>query len=72
MILHVVQLWELFMSLTNYHDEILNIFITQAVCVQQIIPRKLGKLNHVSFNPTHPLIIVGDNLGQVRDIWFYQ
>ena len=38
------------------------------ICVQRIIPRKKGKLNHISFNPTHPIIIVGDSTGQIHSM----
>ena len=38
----------------------------KAACVQAIVPRKKAKLNHISFNPAHPVIIVGDSLGNVH------
>ena len=38
------------------------------ICVQRIIPRKTGRLNHISFNPTHPIIIVGDSTGQIHSL----
>ena len=38
------------------------------VCVQQIVPRKRGRLNHLAFNPTHPVIIVGDSEGTVHSL----
>ena len=34
------------------------------ICVQAVVPKKKAKLNHISFNQTHPIIIVGDNKGQ--------
>ena len=38
------------------------------ICVQRIIPRKTGRLNHISFSPTHPIIIVGDSTGQIHSL----
>jgi dynein intermediate chain 1 len=35
----------------------------EAVCVQQVV--KKAKLTHVSFNPTHPMVTVGDDRGAV-------
>ena len=34
------------------------------ICVQAVVPKKKAKLNHISFNQTHPIIIVGDSKGQ--------
>ena len=31
------------------------------ICSQPIIPRKKARLNHVSFNAHHPILIVGDS-----------
>ena len=47
---------------------VFDLFINKykANCVQQIIPKKKGKLNHIVFNACHPVIIVGDSLGQVK------
>ncbi|TRY67482.1 hypothetical protein TCAL_05969 [Tigriopus californicus] len=36
------------------------------VCSQPIIPRKKARLNHVSFNLHHPILIVGDSKGTVH------
>ena len=33
------------------------------VCVQPIVQRKKARLNHLSFNPSHPVILVGDSSG---------
>ena len=27
------------------------------ICVQGVIPKRKGKLNQISFNPSHPIII---------------
>ena len=35
------------------------------ICVQQIVSGKKYKLNHISFNPSFPIIIVGDCQGRV-------
>jgi dynein intermediate chain 1 len=31
------------------------------ICSQPIVARKKARLNHVSFNAHHPIIIVGDS-----------
>nr|XP_040567096.1 dynein intermediate chain 1, axonemal-like isoform X1 [Lepeophtheirus salmonis] len=36
------------------------------ICVQPVVPRKKAKLNHVSFNPYHPILIVGDSRGYIQ------
>ena len=36
------------------------------VCVQAVVPKKKARLNHISFNQTHPIIIVGDNRGHIQ------
>ena len=33
-----------------------------AICSQQIVSKKTGRLNHISFNPHYPVVIVGDNM----------
>ena len=35
------------------------------ICVQAVVPKKKAKLNHISFNRSHPIIIVGDSKGNV-------
>ena len=35
------------------------------ICVQQIVSGRKYKLNHISFNPSSPIIIVGDCQGRV-------
>lgn len=35
------------------------------VCSQPIVPRKKARLNHISFNPNYPVLIVGDS----RSVW---
>ena len=39
----------------------INIDKYHAICTQQIVSRKKAKLNHISFNLHHPIIIVGDS-----------
>ena len=36
------------------------------VCVQAVVPKKKARLNHIAFNQTHPIIIVGDSRGTVQ------
>ena len=31
------------------------------ICSQPIVPRKKARLNHISFNAHHPILIVGDS-----------
>ena len=38
------------------------------ICVQAVVPKKKARLNHISFNQTHPIIIVGDSKGG-RVVW---
>jgi dynein intermediate chain 1 len=40
----------------------------KAVCVQAVVPRRRAQLNHISFNPTHPIIIVGDSRGHIQSL----
>ena len=35
------------------------------ICAQQIVSGRKYKLNHISFNPSFPIIIVGDCQGRV-------
>ena len=35
------------------------------LCVQTVVSKRLARLNHVSFNPSHPLLIVGDSRGEI-------
>ena len=35
-------------------------------CVQAVVSKKKAKLNHISFNLAHPVIIVGDSRGQIH------
>ena len=43
----------------------LNVDKYHPICVQPVVPRKKARLNHVSFNAHHPILIVGDS----RYIW---
>ena len=38
------------------------------VCVQSVVPRKKARLNHIAFNQTHPIIIVGDSRGHIQSL----
>ena len=35
------------------------------LCVQSVVSKRLARLNHVSFNPSHPILIVGDSRGEI-------
>ena len=35
------------------------------LCVQTVVSKRLARLNHVSFNPSHPILIVGDSRGEI-------
>jgi dynein intermediate chain 1 len=39
----------------------LNVDKYHAICIQQVIPKKTGRLNHIAFNPYSPFLIVGDS-----------
>ena len=39
----------------------LNVDKYHPICVQPVVPRKKARLNHVSFNAHHPILIVGDS-----------
>ena len=32
------------------------------ICTQRVVSKKKAKLNHISFNSEHPILIVGDNM----------
>ena len=36
------------------------------ICSQPIVPRKKARLNHISFNAHHPIIVVGDSKGTIH------
>ena len=39
-------------------------------CVQAVVPKKKARLNHISFNQTHPIIFIGDNRGHIQCLKF--
>ena len=38
------------------------------ICVQSIVSKKKASLNHISFNPNSPLIVVGDSNGRIHSL----
>ena len=38
------------------------------ICSQAIVNRKKARLNHISFNTVHPVIIVGDSAGVTHSL----
>ena len=40
----------------------------KAVCIQAVVPKRKARLNHIAFNPTHPIILVGDSLGRIQSL----
>ena len=40
----------------------------KAACVQAVVSRRKAKLNHISFNLAHPVIIVGDSCGHIHSL----
>ena len=40
----------------------------KAICIQAVVPKRKARLNHIAFNPTHPIIIVGDSLGCIQSL----
>ncbi|XP_067847258.1 dynein, axonemal, intermediate chain 1, paralog 2 [Heptranchias perlo] len=43
----------------------LNVNKYEPICEQAIVSKKKNKLTHIAFNPTHPIIMVGDERGGV-------
>ncbi|XP_069780200.1 dynein, axonemal, intermediate chain 1, paralog 2 isoform X3 [Narcine bancroftii] len=43
----------------------LNVNKYEPICEQAIVNKKRNKLTHIAFNPTHPIIMVGDERGGV-------
>uniref|UniRef100_A0A3Q1EEL9 Dynein axonemal intermediate chain 1 n=1 Tax=Acanthochromis polyacanthus TaxID=80966 RepID=A0A3Q1EEL9_9TELE len=50
----------------NVHVFDLNINKYEALCQQLVVDKKKTKLTHIAFNPIHPIIIVGDDRGNVN------
>lgn len=44
----------------------LNVDKYHPICTQPVVPRKKARLNHVSFNAHHPILIVGDSRGIIQ------
>ena len=40
----------------------------QPICVQSVVSKRKAKLNHISFNPSHPIIVVGNSIGEVHSL----
>ena len=38
----------------------------KAACVQAVVSKRKARLNHISFNLAHPVIIVGDSCGHIH------
>ena len=43
----------------------LNVNKYEPICDQSIVQKKKTKLTHIAFNPTHPIIVVGDDRGNI-------
>ncbi|XP_072215475.1 dynein axonemal intermediate chain 1 isoform X1 [Excalfactoria chinensis] len=43
----------------------LNINKYEALCTQVVVAKKKNKITHVQFNPVYPVVIIGDERGQV-------
>ena len=43
----------------------LNVNKYEPICDQSIVQKKKTKLTHIGFNPTHPIIVVGDDRGNI-------
>ncbi|XP_067938269.1 dynein intermediate chain 2, ciliary-like isoform X3 [Watersipora subatra] len=46
----------------------LNINKYEPICEQSVVAKKKTKLTHISFNPYHPILIVGDDRGYVTSL----
>jgi dynein intermediate chain 1 len=40
----------------------------KAACVQAVVSKRKARLNHISFNLAHPVIIVGDSCGHIHSL----
>ena len=40
----------------------------QPICVQSVVSKRKAKLNHICFNPSHPIIIVGNSNGEIHSL----
>uniref|UniRef100_A0A8V0Y687 Dynein axonemal intermediate chain 1 n=1 Tax=Gallus gallus TaxID=9031 RepID=A0A8V0Y687_CHICK len=43
----------------------LNINKYEALCTQVVVAKKKNKITHIQFNPVYPVVIIGDERGQV-------
>jgi len=43
----------------------LNVNKYEPICDQWIVQKKKTKLTHIAFNPTHPILVVGDDRGNI-------
>ncbi|XP_013403907.1 dynein intermediate chain 2, ciliary isoform X2 [Lingula anatina] len=46
----------------------LNVNKYEAICEQAVVAKKKTKLTHIGFNPSHPIIMVGDDRGYVTSL----
>lgn len=46
----------------------LNVNKYEAICEQSVVAKKKTKLTHISFNPNHPIMVVGDDRGYVTSL----
>ncbi|XP_064618477.1 dynein intermediate chain 2, ciliary-like isoform X3 [Lineus longissimus] len=46
----------------------LNVNKYEAICEQSVVQKKKTKLTHIAFNPTYPILIVGDDRGYVTSV----
>ncbi|XP_022094744.1 dynein intermediate chain 2, ciliary-like isoform X1 [Acanthaster planci] len=46
----------------------LNINKYEPICEQAVVQKKKTKLTHITFNPNHPIILVGDDRGYVTSL----
>ena len=40
----------------------------QPICVQSVVSKRRCKLNHISFNPTSPILVIGDSKGDIHSL----
>ena len=53
--------WSLTFVSFQVHVFDLNINKYEPICEQAVVQKKKTKLCHIAFNPTHPIILVGDD-----------
>ncbi|KXJ26000.1 Dynein intermediate chain 2, ciliary [Exaiptasia diaphana] len=57
-----------FLETFDVHVYDLNVNKYEPLCEQSVVAKKKSKLTHLTFNPAHPIVIVGDDRGYVTSL----